>query len=337
MTLNSIIDSLDRGKVEPLCDTCCPCGDYYVFGSVDKFLDFTTASGWIDFSDSCTGSKTSWYTNCCTETCFDELSAFLGQTGTDMLLDKGFVEYSSLGNKSLLCILLDYILQNNLTQQEGIDLIEGILDSGVVFYCNKDVDQSDGDQSNQVLASIDTFLSYANSASIFCSPQPNDPCQCYPQDNCCLTINASVATYQAWLSAISQSPATTTSTTTSSPSPARIVRVNIDFGDPWFIAVADVISGTTLNNLPITGTVSQHATTNCTGPISGPDYSFSGLTLNAGSPSAQIDLTTSWNGLTQSIKLKTLTVNGQSITSDPQTITVGGNSYQIQGFGSCLS
>jgi hypothetical protein len=204
MTINSIIDTLDKGKVGPLCDTCCPCGDYYIFGSVDKFLDFTTASNWFNFSNSCSGSKVGWYTNCCNETCFDELSNFLGQAGTDMILDKGFVEYSLLGSKSMFCILYDYIIQNGLTVQEATDLVEEFLDSGVVFYCGLDKNQSDGDQSNQVLSSIDTFLAFASSAKTFCDPQvTTDPCQCFPNDMCCLTVNASVATYQAWLSAIS--------------------------------------------------------------------------------------------------------------------------------------
>lgn len=213
MTLNSIVDILNKGKVGPLCNSCCPCANYYVFGSVNKFLDFTNASGWFDFSNDCTGSKVSWYTNCCTKTCFDELSNFLGQVGTDMILDKGFVEYSLLGNKSMLCVLYDYIIENNLTQQEGIDLVEQLLDSGTVFYCGVDGDQTDGDQSNQILSSIDTFLTYASSENLFCDPQStSDPCQCFPSESCCLTINASVETYQTWLSAISQ-PTTTTTTT----------------------------------------------------------------------------------------------------------------------------
>jgi hypothetical protein len=194
----SILDAiLDNGKVGSLCD-CCPCGNYYVAGSVSTFLQFLESTGWNNYSEDCEGSTSAWYTSCCTETCFDKFSE-IGTDITNLILEKGYVEYSSLGNKSLLCILYDYVIENNLSEEEAIEIVENILDKGVVFYCNKDQDLEDGNQGNQILASVQTYSMFAEVSPPPCDPE--NPCSCYPQEKCCLNILAGAEMYAAWIEA----------------------------------------------------------------------------------------------------------------------------------------
>jgi hypothetical protein len=192
--LNSILDS---GKVGSLCD-CCPCGNYYVAASVETFLKFMDTVKWFDFSETCEGSRNAWYNSCCTETCFDKFLE-IGTSITDSILNKGYVEYSSLGSKSLLCLLYDYAIENNLSEIDTASLVDNVLDKGVVFYCGKDQNLEDGNQSNQILASIETFLIFSETSIPPCDP--GEPCTCYPQEKCCLNILANVETYSKWIEA----------------------------------------------------------------------------------------------------------------------------------------
>jgi hypothetical protein len=197
-SFDNIIDTLNTGQVSPICD-CCPCSNVYFFMSVDKALQFFESVSWPGYSDTCTGNPRAWYSDCCITTCFDELSAFLGQERTNDLLNAGVVEYSLLGDKSTLCLLYDYIIKNNISQDDALQFILDILETGIVFYCKQPVDGSGG---LQLLASKDTFLQHieANFQSPFCDyfNPPEDVCQCYPQEGCCLTVKASVQTYNSW-------------------------------------------------------------------------------------------------------------------------------------------
>jgi hypothetical protein len=186
--LNAILDS---GKVGSLCD-CCPCGNYYVVGSVETFLQFLESTDWMNLSETCEGSRNAWYNSCCTETCFDKFSE-IGEDIANLILTKGYIEYSSLGNKSMLCLLYDYIIENNLSEEEGMEIIENVLDKGIVFYCGKDQNLENGNQSNQILASVETFLSFYES-TFSC----DDPCSCYPQEKCCLNILSNTEEYVKW-------------------------------------------------------------------------------------------------------------------------------------------
>lgn len=192
----SILETiLDNGKVGSLCN-CCPCGNYYAVGSVDTFLTFVQAMGWFGFSEACEGSENGWYNTCCTDTCFDKFSE-IGTIITDAILNKGYVEYSSLGSKSLLCLLYDYIIENNLSEIDATSLVEDILDKGVVFYCGVDQTLEDGNQGNQILASVNTFLQFVEVSPPPCDPL--DPCSCYPQEKCCLNILGNVEAYAKWI------------------------------------------------------------------------------------------------------------------------------------------
>jgi hypothetical protein len=200
--IDALFTTLDNGKVEPLCEDCCPCGDFYVFSSVAKFITFATAMDWIPASKACPDGF-SWQTNCCTENCLDELGAFAGDAVVKVVLDKGAVEYSTLGGKSMLCTIYDYFVQNNITGNDAVTIMEGILDRGIVFQCNRDKDVSDGDNSQSIIASVETYLQYAAGLDLdICLQQnPNDPCQCIPEA-CCFNITADVAAYLVYNQAI---------------------------------------------------------------------------------------------------------------------------------------
>lgn len=204
-SIDQLVEILQTGQVSSLCDTCCPCSNVYFFGGVEEILQFMEAVTWPEYSNDCTGNPNSWYSDCCTKTCFEELSEFLGAERTNVLLDVGIVEYSLLGNKSTLCLLYDYIIENDLSQDDALELITSILNTGIVFFCQK---VEDGSGDVQVLSSVEKFLQYlevelSGSVNIippFCSfsSPPEDICQCYPQEGCCLTIKASVESYIIW-------------------------------------------------------------------------------------------------------------------------------------------
>lgn len=128
----------------------------------------------------------------------------------------------------------------------------------------------------------------------------------------------------------------TTTTTTSNQSIQAVIEISFGFGDPWVNLQVDVLSGTTLSNISFTGVVSQHATTTCSLPTNGPDFNVSSFTLTAGSSSTVFDLVNSWAGGTQSLNLKSLVVGGVTVVSSPQVVTIGGNNYQIIGYGTCV-
>jgi hypothetical protein len=204
LSIETIIEILDKGIVEDICD-CCPCGDIYVFGGVETYLKFVEATNWYDVSCS-EKPKNSWQSNCCTDNCFSELSAYLGDDGTNGLLDKGFIEYSLLNGKSTLCVLYEYIVANNLSKTAATNLINQVLDKGIVFACSKDTTPENGDASSQILASVETFLQFAEATGYFpcmsLDPPPADPCTCLPKETCCFDIKASVETYLKYAEAI---------------------------------------------------------------------------------------------------------------------------------------
>jgi hypothetical protein len=202
---------LDKGEVGPFCDSCCPCGDIYIFASVETYLQFEEAVGWAFFTQNCPDGN-SFKLQCCTDDCLDKIGAFAGEEVVDLILDKGYVEFSLLGGKSMLCTLYDYIIQQNLTGTAAADAIGGILDKGIVYQCEIDKDTTDGDQSKTIFASVETYLKYAEAAvdtsgpCAYC-PQcdppitPSDPCQCLPEP-CCFSIKASVETYLKYTEAV---------------------------------------------------------------------------------------------------------------------------------------
>jgi hypothetical protein len=189
---------LDKGEVKTLCDTCCPCGDIYVFASIETYLKLEEALGWNTASQNCPAG-TSFKLPCCTDNCMDKLTDLLGVEFSDRLLDKGYVEFSLLGGKSMLCTLYDYAVQA-ADPDEAAELIDRILDKGVVFYCDIDKVKTDGDESQSVLASVETFLKWAEAVDLT-NPNTSDPCQILPEP-CCFSIGASVETYLKYAEAV---------------------------------------------------------------------------------------------------------------------------------------
>lgn len=182
MTFNAIETILDKGEISPQCD-CCPCSNIYVFASVETALKFLEAAGWIGYQQDCT--TRSYSTSCCTENCLDKLEELYGAILTDRILDKGMYEYSLLGTRSTLCDAYDYLKDNNVPVNDALDFIDMILDKGIVFQCHGD---------NQILASVETYLKYAEAVGLIMCDDPN-PCNCLPPEQCCLSIIASVETY----------------------------------------------------------------------------------------------------------------------------------------------
>lgn len=199
MTINDIINILNNGKISPLCTECCPCGDIYVFASIETYLLFAEFTGWINYSKECS-SGNAWQLSCCTENCLDKISSFAGKVVVDTILEKGYVEYSLLGGKSMLCTLYDYLVQNNLTGTAAATAIGNFLDAGVVYQCIKDEDITDGDNSKTIVASVETYFKYAEAENLF-PPCENAPCQCLPEP-CCFTVGGDVEAYLKYVEAV---------------------------------------------------------------------------------------------------------------------------------------
>lgn len=201
--IENLNEILDKGEVSSLCTDCCPCNNTYVFGSVETALLFFEATGWIEFSKFCNNSNVgySWYTNCCTDTCLEKLSNYLGEYAST-ILDKGIFEYSLLGGKSMTCILYDWFVENEVSPEDAGAMLSGILDKGVVFYCNKDNTLNNGNQSNQILASVETYINWAEALNIYCQGDIPNCETCLPSEICCLNLTASAETYNSWSIAV---------------------------------------------------------------------------------------------------------------------------------------
>lgn len=163
---------LDEGSIEPICDNCCPdCGNFYIFGSVQTFLQIYEAFP-VVISES----------PCCTNTCNLQFEEYVGSVNYINLLDKGFVEYSTVGGKSMLCYLLDYAEQNSLTATQLYDLTVTLLDKGVVVYCNN---------GTQLVASREKFSQYLEVTG----DQPLE-------DECCISVVTSVTRYLQYIEVV---------------------------------------------------------------------------------------------------------------------------------------
>lgn len=136
----------------------------------------------------------------------------------------------------------------------------------------------------------------------------------------------------------------TSSTTTTTTTAAPLATINVTAetfesapNEGYLQFQALVTTGTTIDNLDFTGTYERYSDGACTTGIAG-GCNFVDILLSAGSSlvtSPPLCPYTSVGGL--SVKLLSLDVNGINITSNDQTITIGGNSYRITGFGDCIS
>lgn len=123
-------------------------------------------------------------------------------------------------------------------------------------------------------------------------------------------------------------------TSCSSPPDAVVAFDFFNDGSGSIRARATVISGTTLDNLVITGSVNGYQSLGCSGTlIVQPSLSD---TLSAGSPSVSSEVFGSISAIL-SAQYDPLIVNGNTITTVYQDITVGGHIYTITGATNCYS
>lgn len=162
-------DFLDLGSIEPICNNCCPdCGQIYIFSSVETFLKLYENFP-VNISESA----------CCSNTCSSQFEQYVGNVKYLPLLDKGLVEYSTIGGKSILCYFVEYAEAYGLTGDQLTGIVDEILDSGIVIYC---------DGENQVIGSVEAFDKYVETSGITPS-----------LDECCTSVIASVETYNTFL------------------------------------------------------------------------------------------------------------------------------------------
>ena len=170
--LQNIQSYLNAGSNDVECNTCCPeCGDIYVFASAETFSIFSeaqTSGPYPVFSE----------TPCCYERCITELYDYVGSAeNIETILGRGILEYSTIQEKSFVCLLLDFATENDLSGDELAELIVYILDLGVVVSCIN---------GNTIVSSVETWLKWAEAMS---------PQKITSENACCLTVTANIETY----------------------------------------------------------------------------------------------------------------------------------------------
>lgn len=156
-TLNTIKTNiaayLNAGSSDVECNTCCPdCGDIYVFASAEKFLLWAEGVG----ATVSTGAPPVISdTPCCYERCITELYDYVGSAeNIQSILDVGIAEYSTIQGQSFVCLLLDFADENNLSGDDLTELLEYILNIGIVISCIN---------GNTVVSSVATWSLWAES------------------------------------------------------------------------------------------------------------------------------------------------------------------------------
>ena len=101
-------------------------------------------------------------TKCCNETCLDRLRLLIGGVGFDYLRDKGILEYSTMSTTGgFLCNFLNFAeangIFNGLSVLEITEIIDRIMDNGIVISCQSDI---------LVIASVETYLKYAEAVGL---------------------------------------------------------------------------------------------------------------------------------------------------------------------------
>jgi hypothetical protein len=98
------------------------------------------------------------YIPCCNDNCLDEFKEFIGPTCFDTINDKGFVEYSSIQGKGIACKLLELAEKYNIGPTDIFNIMNIILDKGIVVYC---------DQTGTIsIASVEEWLKYAEALGL---------------------------------------------------------------------------------------------------------------------------------------------------------------------------
>jgi hypothetical protein len=141
-------------------------------------------------------------------------------------------------------------------------------------------------------------------------------------------------------STTTEAPTTTSTTTTTSTSgggsTATIQVYAQDDGAGNYDIYALVTAGTTADALTFDGEYTFFSDGACSTAI-GVNCAWSGLVLPSGSSSptaVNATLCTKVGAVTG--RVITLTVNGNNITTNPETIIIGGNSYEIVAFNECV-
>jgi hypothetical protein len=93
---------------------------------------------------------------CCTYTCFDDLKNFVGATNYNLLLDKGLVESNTINGEGIVCKLIKFVNDNNISITDTMSILDRLLDKGFVWKCTPD----------NVIASIETYLKYAEAVGL---------------------------------------------------------------------------------------------------------------------------------------------------------------------------
>jgi hypothetical protein len=133
-------------------------------------------------------------------------------------------------------------------------------------------------------------------------------------------------------------------TITPSASPAVIPQAYISvygYNDAsgYIIANADN-SGDVIDTITITGTISKYSGAGCSGLLGGCGFSgINSLVIAAGTPNASHNETgrLCLDGTFPNWKATSLVVNGTTITSNNQQVTINGNVYVITGYNVCTA
>jgi len=131
-------------------------------------------------------------------------------------------------------------------------------------------------------------------------------------------------------------PTTTSTTTSTTTVPPSTVDVTLQYdGLAWEIyASIPFSSPSTLDNLNFYGTATGYSSAGCINVTSTQGFS---ITLLAGNTSTHTELGTNPPLDWESMKVTTLYVEGELITTTPQSIVVNGHTYIITGYGNCFS
>jgi hypothetical protein len=131
-------------------------------------------------------------------------------------------------------------------------------------------------------------------------------------------------------------PTTTSTTTSTTTVPPSTVDVTLQYdGLAWEIyASIPFSSPSTLDDLNFYGTATGYSSAGCINVTSTQGFS---ITLLAGNTSTHTELGTNPPLDWESMKVTTLYVEGELITTTPQSIVVNGHTYIITGYGNCFN
>lgn len=93
---------------------------------------------------------------CCTYNCIEDLKAFVGPVNYLTILDRGLVESNTVNGEGIVCKLLKFVNDNNISVTDTMEIINKLLDKGFTWRCTPD----------NIIASIETYLKYAEAVGL---------------------------------------------------------------------------------------------------------------------------------------------------------------------------